>query len=141
MTTRLLIVLALVARAALADVTVNTTVDEDVDNGSCSLREAIKAANTNASYNGCVRSAATVDAVTFALGAGTPTITVTGSDLPGFSEVATIAGARGGATRVEIASGGGRSTGLAISGTGSAVRVVRSRGPPPAIAAGTPATA
>jgi CSLREA domain-containing protein len=122
MTTRLLIVLALVARAALADVTVNTTADNDVDDGSCSLREAIKAANTNASYNGCARSAATVDAISFNVGTGTPKITVTDSDLPGFSEPATINGATGGATRVEIAGGGSRSTGLAIAGTGSAVR-------------------
>jgi len=34
-------------------ITVTTTVDEDVGNSACSLREAIIAANTDAAYNGC----------------------------------------------------------------------------------------
>jgi CSLREA domain-containing protein len=34
-------------------ITVTTTVDEDVNNAECSLREAIIAANTDAAYNGC----------------------------------------------------------------------------------------
>jgi len=43
------------ARAAVP-ITVDTTVDEDVDNARCSLREAIIAANTNTNYHGCAGS-------------------------------------------------------------------------------------
>src|SRR5215216_4101366 len=38
---------------AAASITVNITSDEYVDNTDCSLREAIIAANTNASFFGC----------------------------------------------------------------------------------------
>jgi CSLREA domain-containing protein len=43
--------------AGAATLFVNTTGDEDADNSTCSLREAVIAANTNANYNGCVGSA------------------------------------------------------------------------------------
>ncbi|RLT37144.1 MAG: CSLREA domain-containing protein [Chloroflexi bacterium] len=36
-----------------ANITVNTFADEDTDNASCSLREAIKAANNDTAYQGC----------------------------------------------------------------------------------------
>ena len=39
--------------AAAADITVTTTVDELDVNGTCSLREAVIAANTNAAVDGC----------------------------------------------------------------------------------------
>ena len=121
-----LIVLALAARTAFGDVTVDTTIDEDVDDGACSLREAIVAVNTNASYHGCVRSAATVDTIDFDLGPGTPSIAVSGSELPRFGEPVIVDGATGGATRVEIAGGGSFSTGLsfllASNATGSEIR-------------------
>ncbi|MBL8134873.1 MAG: CSLREA domain-containing protein [Anaerolineae bacterium] len=50
--------LLLVTSPALADYTidVNTNVDEDVNNSSCSLREAVIAAFNNANYNGCTRT-------------------------------------------------------------------------------------
>ena len=38
--------------ALAATITVNTATDEDTSNATCSLREAIKAANTDAAYNG-----------------------------------------------------------------------------------------
>ena len=56
-------------------------------------REAIVAVNTNASYHGCARSAATVDVIDFDLGTGTPTIAVTGSELPRFSGPLIVDGA------------------------------------------------
>lgn len=37
-----------------ATITVDTTVDDDVDNGNCTLREAMTAANTNMAVDGCV---------------------------------------------------------------------------------------
>jgi CSLREA domain-containing protein len=111
---------------AYADVTVNTTTDADVDDAACSLREAIVAVNTNADYHGCTRTAAAVDEITFDVGTGTPTITVTGTDLPNLTGPTTIDGATGGATRVAVLSDGSRSTGLSFLGatdaTGSSIK-------------------
>ena len=92
----------LFARAALADVTVNTTVDADVADAACSLREAIIAANTNADYHGCVRSPAAIDQIVFDVGTGTPTVTITSAELPGLTEATSFDGNTGGATRVAI---------------------------------------
>src|SRR5262245_49074964 len=121
----LAIVFAL-ARVVAADVTVDTTDDVDVDDGACTLREAIVAANTNADYHGCVRSAAAIDQISFDVGTGTPTITVTGSDLPRFTAPVIVDGKTGGATRVAIMNGGGIATGLsfllATDATGSVIR-------------------
>ena len=39
---------------AQATYTVNTPIDEDLDNANCSLREALTASNTNTAYNGCI---------------------------------------------------------------------------------------
>jgi CSLREA domain-containing protein len=97
----------LAAELASADVTVDTAADSDADDLHCSLREAIVAANTNADHQGCTRTAATVDKITFALTTGTPAITVSGSELPTITEPTEIDGATGGATRVAILSGGG----------------------------------
>jgi CSLREA domain-containing protein len=109
-----------------ADVTVNTTADVDLDDAECSLREAIIAANTDANHNGCIRTATSVDTIGFDLGAGTPSIAVTGSDLPNLSGPVIIDGATGGATRVEISGGGSRVRGvsflLGADATGSIVR-------------------
>src|SRR5436309_2249699 len=55
-----------------ATITVNTTADTVAADGFCSLREAIQAANTNASVNECSAGAAGMDTIQFALGAGTP---------------------------------------------------------------------
>ncbi len=50
-------------------ITVNTTEDESKTDGDCSLREAIKAANTNAKVDRCKAGSATErDAIIFALG-------------------------------------------------------------------------
>ncbi len=50
-----------VTSAYAASITVNITTDEHVDNTDCSLREAIIAANNNASYFGCIYSGAGVN--------------------------------------------------------------------------------
>src|SRR5262245_15498722 len=95
-------IVCLLAGVALADVTVTTTVDTDTADAACSLREAIIAANTNADYHGCVRSAVSIDEIVFDVGTGTPTITITGTELPGLTEATSFDGNTGGATRVAI---------------------------------------
>lgn len=85
----------LIANASpTSTITVNTSVDENVNNLICSLREAIIAANTNAAYRGCSAGAA---------GADTIVITATGtiplvSYLPAVTETLTINGPAGGIT-------------------------------------------
>ncbi len=105
---------------------VNTAVDEDVNNGACSLREAIIAANTNADHNGCVGPNAGVgDMITFALGAGTPTINISTTALPAITQAVTI---DGGAGKVELHGPGGPAVsgrhGLTVahSGFGTIIR-------------------
>src|SRR5689334_3438946 len=68
--------------ADAATITVNTTTDEfDVAaNGTCSLREAVQAANTNAPFGGC--SAGNGDDA-IQLSAGTYTLTRTGANEDG----------------------------------------------------------
>ena len=63
--------------AHAATITVNTLTDEDVANSSCSLREAITAANTDAAYHGCTGGSGT-DTINFSV---TGTINL-GSQLP-----------------------------------------------------------
>jgi len=55
--------------------TVTTTADETVDDGNCSLREAIQAANTNAAVDACpAGDAVSSDTISFAV-SGTVTLT------------------------------------------------------------------
>ena len=54
------LVLAYASSPAWAEtITVNTTTDEQTTNGTCSLREAIEAANTNTAVDACVAGSAT----------------------------------------------------------------------------------
>ena len=69
----------LVASSAYADFVVDTIADEDANNGSCSLREAIKAVNQQADYNGCSSATIGEQHVSFALPSETITL---GSSLP-----------------------------------------------------------
>ena len=80
---RLLAVMAIEGLVALASpqavpgaviIVVNTTADEDINNATCSLREAIIAANNNPpSYRGRSASGAGIgDAIEFALGPAPP---------------------------------------------------------------------
>lgn len=103
-----------------ATIVVNTTADEDLNNATCSLREAIVAANTNASYRGCAATGAAVnDQIIFNLGAGTPTINIPDTPLPPITQWVTI---DGGAERVELRGPGGSQRsgyhGLAVTNTG-----------------------
>jgi CSLREA domain-containing protein len=88
-----------------ATIVVNTTLDEDIDNAACSLREAIIAANTNASYHGCSASGAGVnDMIVFSIGSGTRTLNISTTPLPAITEWVTIDGGPG---RVELHGPGG----------------------------------
>ena len=85
------------AAYAAAIIVVDTAADEDLQNASCSLREAIVAANTNASYNGCAATGAGVnDMIVFKL--DTP-INIGSTPLPAITESVTI---DGGAAHVEL---------------------------------------
>ncbi|MFV8819789.1 IPTL-CTERM sorting domain-containing protein [Haliea sp. E17] len=69
--------------AYAATITVNVGSDEDAANGSCSLREAIIAANTDADYNGCVGAAAYgTDVIVFAIPGAGPHIISLATALP-----------------------------------------------------------
>ena len=82
---------------AAAIIVVDTAADEDLQNDSCSLREAIVAANTNASYKGCAATGAGVnDMIVFKL--DTP-IDIGSTPLPAITEWVTI---DGGAGRIEL---------------------------------------
>ena len=79
-------------RAAMI-ITVNTNADNTTDDGLCTLREAITAANTNTAVNGaddCNHDgSAGTDTITFA---GNYTITLTGSQLPAVDTAIVITG-------------------------------------------------
>ena len=62
--------------AHAAGIAVTTTADELNNDGECSLREAIQAANTNSVVDACVAGAGD-DTIT--LPAGTYTLTITGT--------------------------------------------------------------
>lgn len=71
------LVLASTGRAAV--IIVDTTADDTIVNGNCTLREAMMAANTNASVDACSDGDASLDSVIiFASG----TISLTGGPLP-----------------------------------------------------------
>ncbi|MBI1817435.1 MAG: CSLREA domain-containing protein [Deltaproteobacteria bacterium] len=107
-----------------ATIIVNTAADEDVNNATCTLREAIIAANTNAGYHGCSAGAGVNDTIMFNIGAGTPTINIGAMPLPAITEAVTI---NGGAGRVELHGPGGPPVsghhGLTVNGgSGTIVR-------------------
>jgi CSLREA domain-containing protein len=99
------------AKAAVpgTTITVNTTADESNTKGDCSLREAIKAANTNSAVDGCRAGSATKrDAIRFSLGEQATIVLV--SKLPNITD----------ASRLTI--NGGRKAQITVSGDGK-VRV------------------
>lgn len=80
----LLAPLAFAAAASAATITVDTSVDDDLADGECALREAILAANTDAPHNDCPAGSGPdrivftlAKGVTIALGSSLPTITDT----------------------------------------------------------------
>jgi CSLREA domain-containing protein len=93
-TTTLLAMLALAAGAAQAasNVTVDDTGDGTINDGLCTLREAIIAANSQANYDGCLFSGSgSPTTISFAIGAGLQTINV-GSQLPAIAVPVVIDG-------------------------------------------------
>jgi len=66
------------APAHAATIAVTTTGDDTTVNGNCTLREAVRAANTNAPVDGCAGDAAGADTIT--LPAGTYTLALGGRD-------------------------------------------------------------
>ncbi len=80
-----------------ATITVNNASDADANDGLCTLREAINAANTNTASGGmageCAAGAAGADTINFAIpGAGLHTIVLVGIPLPTVTEPVTIDG-------------------------------------------------
>src|SRR5215208_1468917 len=99
------------AKAAVpgTTITVNTIVDESNARGDCSLREAIRAANTNSAVDGCRAGSATKrDAIRFSLGEQATIVLV--SKLPNITDAAALA------------INGGREAQITVSGDGK-VRV------------------
>lgn len=69
-------VVAHASSAVAGTIVVTTGADEDVANGTCSLREAVQAANTDADYRGCVYGSATATDTIVLAGAGLYEITI-----------------------------------------------------------------
>lgn len=109
-------------------ITVNTTADTVANDGFCSLREAIIAANTNTASGAlageCAAGQAGQDTIQFSIGSGTPSIAVTGSSLPDIAEPVQLLGNTGGATRIELngAGAGANADGLSITAGNSLIR-------------------
>ena len=70
----------MVPSSAVVTITVNSTADTVANNGNCTLREAVQAANTNAKVDHCAKgSASTRDTIAFAHSLNGRTITLSGS--------------------------------------------------------------
>ena len=107
------------ARAVGVIILVNTTSDAaDPGDGTCSFRGAILASN-GGNFGGCSGTAET-DSIRFALGGGTPVITI-GTGLPSITQQVTIAGNTGGATRIRL-DGPGGGVGLNVNAVGTTIR-------------------
>ncbi|MEZ5581838.1 MAG: CSLREA domain-containing protein [Candidatus Competibacteraceae bacterium] len=96
----LALLLALGGTAQAATITVNSNADEaisDPDNGNCTLREAVEAANTNTAVDACTAGEAgpVIDTIEFNDGLGT--IALTEGQLS-ISETLSITGPAGGVT-------------------------------------------
>lgn len=117
-----------IATSLAGTITVNITADTAANDGFCSLREAITAANTNTSSGvlpgECAAGMVGLDSIVFAVGGGTPTINVMGSPLPTIIEPVVIDGNTGGSLRVALLNGGAGyfADGLTITAGGSTIR-------------------
>ncbi len=111
---------------APATITVNDAGETVANNGKCTLREAIIAANTNtasgAAAGECAAGMAGADNIVFSLGTGTPAINLS-SPLPAITEPVIIKGNSGGATRVELngTNAGASANGLTITAGNSLI--------------------
>ncbi|MFN0112303.1 MAG: beta strand repeat-containing protein [Blastocatellia bacterium] len=109
-----------------ATILVNDSGEAVANDGKCTLREAIIAANSNTASGGaageCAAGMVGADNIEFALGTSTPVISLT-SQLPQITEPIRIKGNSGGATRVELngASAGAGANGLTVSGGNSSI--------------------
>lgn len=93
-------------------IVVDTAADVIANDGFCSLREAITAANNDANYFGCIGNGGGFDLIEFGIGAGTPVINIA-SSLPTITRSVEI---NGGPNRVELRGPGPASVvGLNIS--------------------------
>ena len=114
---------------AAATITVTGTADNANltllnGNGTCDLREAIEASNTNATVGECVVSGVPgSDTIQFNIGTGTPTINLVAA-LQSLNDAVMVLGDTGGATRVELngASAGSGVDGLVVLGGASTIR-------------------
>ena len=116
-----------ISSPAAATITVNDPGEAVLNNdGKCTLREAINAANNNTASGvvagECVAGMAGADTIVFSLGTGTPTINLT-SALPTITQSLTIKGNTGGATRVELngTNAGASANGLTITAGNSLI--------------------
>ena len=112
-------------------ITVTTTVDENGTGGNCSLREAIRAANTNAAFGGCPAGSPGMDTIVFNLPFFVqPTINVGSGGagpLPIITEPVVIDGSSAGRVELNGASAGtaNNTFGLSLE-TGSDGSTIRS---------------
>jgi len=102
------------APKASGPIIVNTTADPG-SAGVCALRDAIAAANGNATVNGCVPSGTGTDTINFSVGG---TITLVGSGLPAIQNTLTIDG-----TGQTIILDGASSYGILEVGGGAALNL------------------
>jgi CSLREA domain-containing protein len=119
--------------AFAATITVNSTADVIANDGQCTLREAIIAANTNLPSGAAPGECAAgeplpaIDTIVFNIaGAGTKTIAVS-SSLPPIVQFVVIDGGNGGVAnnRVQLSGGGSVSTGLDLQGPATGSSAIR----------------
>jgi len=116
------------AVAAFATIMVTGTADGTLaslaGNGTCDLREAIQAANTNAAVGECPAGAAGLDTINFSLPGPSYTINVASGGLQAITQPVVIEGAPfvGSPDRVELNGAGAGTDGLRITGGGSTIR-------------------
>lgn len=91
-TIRLLLLLALAARVSAATITVTGSGDNISGDLTCTLREAITAANTNAVFSDCPGGTPGLDQIHFAVGAPGPQTILLFSPLPDIVDPVTIDG-------------------------------------------------
>ena len=102
--------------ASAATIVVNSSADNTTVDGQCTLREAIIAANTNATTGDCTAGTAGPDTINFAIGSGPQTINPL-SALPALTEPATIDGTtQPGFSGTPIIELNGGSAGLSAAG-------------------------
>jgi CSLREA domain-containing protein len=121
----LLSALLFASPAHAATVTVTTNADDSINNGNCTLREAIIAANTNAAVDGCTAGASGADTINFAIpGSGPHTIAPT-SQLPTITQPLTINGYSQGSSTTSTADDATPNT-LTGTGTDAVLKIVLS---------------